>query len=203
MAKNGYEILEKLRGIKNYIEGLRNSPVNPEYGYVYNNETEFEEQLQDFIKITSATPDEMAEMRDLILYLGKDINITKEREVNPIRNEAEEAFYRKIVGINSYIRETKLREPGYVFDNIQEVIGEKPYMDLMGSVDNDPDKPKRLGLLDEVQTLDTKDPDILSIMHSITADIKLVIGQRFGPEAQGAFQERLDSLDIGIKTRQY
>ncbi len=56
--------------------------------------------------------------------------------------------------------------------------------------------------MDRLEALNTQDPDILSIMHSITADIKIVIGQRFGPEEQGAFQERLDSLSIKLTSRQ-
>jgi hypothetical protein len=130
-------------------------------------------------------------MEEIMFFLQNEISKFRNNMINPIRTSEEERFYRKIVGINSYIFETKENNSAYVFDNKNEVNG-LPAENEVG------------GLLAEFKELNTQDPDILAIMHIITRDIKLTIlldsikemKLEEGKEKAAEYQAKLDSLGI-------
>jgi hypothetical protein len=170
-----FRLLQKMIGVKCYVDNLKYSEHNPEIGYLYDNKTEFDSLLQQMNEL--GTKNE--KMVEIMLSLQSDIEEVERRKQSPVRNPEEEAFYRHIVGINSYIRETKQREPGYIFDNIPEVEG----------------------LLSRLGELNTQDHDILAIMDAITKDIKKVIAI-ISEENAAQYQERLNTLNIGINAQQ-
>jgi hypothetical protein len=136
-----------LRGIVSYINEMK---IN-EPGFIYDNLAEYN-ILNEKVK---AMGSDNIEINLVMSFLLSEINLKLQA---PTRTEEEESFYRHIVGINSYIRETKQREKGYVFDNVMEVEG----------------------LLQVMEQLKTKDKSIIAIMTTITNDISIVIANRKG-----------------------
>jgi len=161
------DLLNKMRGVAKYVIGLKER----EPGYFYDNFDQFNSLMEEM----KALEGQNLDMMDIMLFLQVDIEIVKDRMKNPIRTPEEEKFYRHIVGVNSYIWETKQRDNSYIFDAI-------------GEVDD---------LLYDLEELNTWDPDTLEIMDIITKDIKQTISSRNGNEAAEKYQERLDKLNIG------
>lgn len=114
------------------------------------------------------------EILSSIDYVQSDIKKAKETKTNPTRTPEEEQFYRHLVGIQSYIAETKMREPNYIFDNVTEVEG----------------------LLRRFEELKTTNEDIIFAMNYITAEIKKVLARNNGKETEAKYQDRLHSLGI-------
>ena len=166
------KFLNHLIGIEGYVLGLKAR----EPGWFYDNFAEFNQLLQQMNNLNTENP----EIIKIMSMLQSEIVKAKDLIENPIRTPEEQQFYRHIVGINSYIWETKATNPYYIFDNVPEVDG----------------------LLLRVSELETQDPDILAIMNYITKDTKKVIMITKGPEAAEMYQQRLEVLNIGVEEKE-
>ncbi len=160
------EFNRKVVGVLGYVGKQRYR----EPGFVYDNYNEFEELKKTCNELKIETPSVLATMA----FLEEEVNRSKELIEFPIRNKEEQEFYKHIVGINSYIYDTKDREENYIFDNISEVDG----------------------LLSKFESLNTIDSDIISILDYITKDIKKTIEVRQGTDKALEYQERLNNLGI-------
>jgi hypothetical protein len=172
MFANEEEFLAHLRGVQGYIIGLKVG----EPGYIFDNEKEYNDLLAEYNRLNCQNP----ETKQIMMFIGNEIDLHNKRKNQPPRNPQEEQFYRHIVGVNSYIRETKQREPKYVFNAIGEVET----------------------LLNRLRELNTQDHDILAIMDIITRDIKLTIFSIYGQEKADEYQEKLTILNIGMTFNQ-
>ncbi|MDD3187087.1 MAG: hypothetical protein PHD02_01275 [Bacilli bacterium] len=168
MTLQEIQFLQKITGVKGYVDGMK--AVEP--GYFYDNIGEFAQLKAEQARLGANS----RQVEEILLYLGDDIITRKKREQELSPEEI--AFYKKIVGINSYIRETKTNNPNWIFDN-------------MGEVEI---------LLGELTKLNTQDPYILAIMHTITTEILKKITQLLGPEESiqsvAEYQARLTQLGI-------
>lgn len=172
MITNEAEFLNHIRGVQGYVVNMKlNEP-----GFIYDNANEFSQLLANMQLLDIKDP----EIIGIMTFLQNEIELDKKRKEYPSRTPQEEAFYRHIVGINSYIRETKQGNPNYTFNNIGEVEG----------------------LLLKVQALNTQNPDILAIMDIITKDIRLTYFRLYGTEKALEFQAKLDILGIGVVQEQ-
>jgi len=163
---NEKEFMIHLSGILGYISNLKSN----EPGWSYDNFNEFEELQKKYEGLNSKNEFIISAMN----LLKEEIKISKEKFKNPVRTLEEENFYKHIVGVNSFIRETKQKEPGWVFQKTIEVDG----------------------LLEKMESLQTKDPDIISIMRIITKDIIIVKKNLGGSKEVKQYKERLEDLGI-------
>ncbi len=156
---------DKLVGIYTWL--LRTKKANPEY--VYDNHAEFAALMTEYKALSGQISDTVV----LIMStLKTDIELSKEpKEVT--RTTEEETFFRKIVGINTWVLETKQNEPNYIFDNVAEVDG----------------------LLNEYRNLNTLDPSIKTVMEMLTKDILLTL-QSQAPEKAQEYVGKLTSLNL-------
>lgn len=162
-------LLMKLKNVQSYVLNLKGD----EPGYIYDNIDELEQLNKEIQSINTKEP----EIIEIYSFLCAEIDEFKRRTLVPIRTADEEVFYRHIVGINSYIRETKKKDSSYIFDNITEA---KQLLSILAQIN-------------------TKDPDILAIMNIITKDILVVLQARGSFEELNQLKEALKSLGVGLE----
>lgn len=158
---------DKLASIYTWL--IRTKKVNPEY--VYDNHTEFANLMVEFQELNDVVSTKEVEIMSV---LEADIELSKQ-PIEKTRNETEEAFYKKIVGINTWLLETKENDPNYIFDNIAEVDG----------------------LLVEFESLKTNDSSIKTIIQMLTKDGQKTL-QRTDLEETKKYTEKLNSLGINL-----
>ncbi len=162
-----FKFKSHLEGVVSYVKGIKER----EPGWNYDNFAEYAALVEKHKSLET----EDIYIREMMDLLNEEIQNAKQLQENPVRSPEEEAFYKKIVGINSYIQNTKENQPHYIFDNVNEVEG----------------------LLREVGQLNTQDPDILSVLDFITKDIKVILAKNDLNQAV-EYDERLKSLGIGV-----
>lgn len=165
---------KKLNGVRAYVYGLKYDEHNPEIGYLYDNKREYQELLEKMQKLNIQDPEVIAFLEEL----KADLDEVERRKTNPVRNSEEEAFYKHIVGVNSFVREKKQANPKFLYDNFNEAEE----------------------LLRKFAELKTKNPnihsDIIGIMALLTRDIKKVIELVGREEFANEYQQHLDALGI-------
>lgn len=165
---------KKLKGVIDYVYGIKYDKNNPEIGYLYDNKIELAVLMQMYQNLGIENP----EAEFYLNELKKDVDEFEYRKDYPVRNPEEEDIYRRIVGVNSFAREEKRRNPNYIFDNYNEVEG----------------------LLRQYEQLKIKNPninsDITGIMYLLTRDIKKFIEFTGNKEWVNEYQQRLDNLGI-------
>lgn len=159
------KLINKIKAVDKYIK--KSKKCNPEF--IYDNPTEYQELLTGYESYKGELKQEDLQSFSFIVgdYLASKEERTNER--TPEQND----FYNKIVGINTYIFETKERESNWLYDNVDEANN----------------------LLDEFERLKMNDPNTLTVMQDIVKDIKVLL-ERSDLDKATIFFDRLRGLGI-------